>query len=84
LREGADVANQMPEITGKSIEYVSPTREEFVETLLKAGINMPTEYLYILLALAQGEGDFISDDLANLLNKRPATLKQFLKQTYGS
>ncbi len=77
-----EVAEYISKITGKSIQYISPSKEEFTSTLLEAGIDMPEEYLYILLALSEGEGDFTSNDLTRLLGRDPLSLNEFLLNEY--
>ncbi|MDJ1506809.1 SDR family oxidoreductase [Xanthocytophaga agilis] len=79
-----NVATYLSEITGKPIQYISPTKEKFMATLSTAGIHMPQEYVNILLAQAQGEGDLASEDLVKLLGRKPMSLKPFLEQLYQS
>lgn len=81
-----DVAAIISEITGKTINYYSPTPEEYSKTLVKAGV--PSEYIGFLagfaLAQARGEFDVTSNDLEKLLGRKPTTLKTYLKTIYKS
>lgn len=78
------VANYISEITGKTIQYHSPTVDEFTQTLAKAGV--PSEGIDILssfsVAQEQGELDVTSTDLENLLGRKPTTLKAYLETVY--
>lgn len=78
----ADIAKLLSEITGKNINYISPTVAEFTETLRKTGSSIPEEYFGIILAQAQGDGDITNDDLSNLIGRKPTTIKTFLEQVY--
>ena len=81
-----DIASAIAGITGKAIKYVSPTVEEYISTLTGAGV--PAEYsgMFAGFALAQAEGefDFVGNDLEQLLGRKPTTLKDFLKTIYKS
>jgi NAD(P)H dehydrogenase (quinone) len=79
-----DVADQISEITGIPVSYVSPTKVEFVDTLAQSGISIPEEYVSIILAQANGEGNFVSDDLEKFLGRKPTTLKEYLSAIYKS
>ena len=81
-----DVANSISDIAGKEINYVSPTAEEFIKTLTDLGV--PKEgaeaSAAFSVAIAQGEFDKTTNDLENLLGRKPTGLKQFLKQVYST
>jgi len=81
-----DVAKYISEATGKEIRYISPSPEEYTQTLTKAGV--PAEYIGIFtgfaLAQAQGELEAVSNDLQNLIGRKPTSLKEFLKTVYSS
>lgn len=79
-----DVAEAISRITGKTINYVSPSPEEFTTVLKNAGV--PEEMIGALtgftLAQAQGEFDIVGTDLETLLGRKPITLKEFLRSVY--
>lgn len=77
-----DVARYITEATGKPITYISPTPEEFTATLLKADETIPAEFVGIVLAQAQGEGDVTIADLENLLGRKLTSLQVFLQEVY--
>ncbi|MBX2925713.1 MAG: SDR family oxidoreductase [Chitinophagaceae bacterium] len=81
-----DVAKYISEITGKTIQYVSPGADEFMQALTDAGV--PAEGIGVLLGFAvaqdQGDLDFISKDLENLLGRKPTALKPYLETVYSS
>lgn len=80
-----EVADQLSEITGKSIAYHSPTAEEYTLTL--SGYGVPAEYIGLFssfaVAQANGELDTVGSDLAQLLGRKPTTVKTFLNQVYS-
>lgn len=81
-----EIAKYISEITGKTIQYISPSVNEYKQTLINAGV--PADFIGILasFALAQEQGDLniVSNDLKNLLGRKPTSLKEFLKTTYSS
>jgi NAD(P)H dehydrogenase (quinone) len=79
-----DVAMYISEITGKNINYISPTPEEFTEALSKSDGAIPEDFVGILLAQAQGDGDITSHDLENLIGRKLTSLKSFLQEVYGA
>lgn len=82
----SDVANYISEVTGKPISYVSPSVDEYSETLSNAGV--PDEYVGLLtgfaVAQAQGELENESSDLEGLLGRKPTSLKSFIETVYSS
>jgi NAD(P)H dehydrogenase (quinone) len=80
-----DVAEQLSEITGKTIVYHSPTAEEYAKTL--TGYGVPAEFIGLFssfaVAQANGELDTVGSDLAQVLGRKPTTLKTFLTQVYS-
>ncbi|HWV74720.1 MAG TPA: SDR family oxidoreductase, partial [Pseudosphingobacterium sp.] len=81
-----DVADEISEITGKTISYVSPTPEEFTVVLKNAGVpdEMIGAFAAFALAQAQDEFNVTGNDLFEILGRKPATLKQYLKEIYGN
>ena len=76
--------NTFSEIFAKPINYVSPQPEEFAETLTKVGVPARVVGITVGFALAQAQGelDIVSNDLENLLGRKPVSLKDFLKHFY--
>lgn len=82
----SDVAAYISELTGKEIQYISPSAEEYTQTLTNAGV--PPDYINMFagFAIAQAQGDLetVSNDLENMLGRKPTSLKEFLKTIYTS
>ena len=80
----ADIARLLSDLSGKQIQYVSPTAEEFSTQLAAAGV--PAEAIQLTagfaVAIGQGEFDFPSPTLEKLLGHAPLSLREFLKATY--
>jgi NAD(P)H dehydrogenase (quinone) len=80
------VAQELSEITGKTIGYISPTADAYADTL--AGFGVPADFIGLFsgfaVAQAKGELDFVSSDLEQLLGRKPTTIKSFLHQVYFS
>lgn len=81
-----EVAQNLSEIVGKQVNYVSPPQAVYVETLTKA--NVPAEYIGMFSGFAEAikQGEFSAEktDLENLLGRKPTTAKAFLKELYTS
>ncbi|MCE3229507.1 MAG: hypothetical protein K0S32_4058 [Bacteroidetes bacterium] len=81
-----EVAKRIGEVTGKEVNYISPTQDMYVETLSKAGV--PTEYIGMFAGFAEaiklGEFSVQKTDLEYLLGRKPTSAKEFLKQIYSS
>lgn len=81
-----EIANILGEISGKTITYVSPTQETYVETLSSAGV--PMEYVGMFAGFAesfkQNEFDKTSNTLETLTGKKPVSVSSFLKQVYAT
>ncbi len=79
-----DIARILSDLSGKTIQYVSPDTEAFKAALTAAGV--PAEAIQMTagfcVAMAQGEFDFPATDLAKLLGRQPETAAQFLKAAY--
>lgn len=79
-----EVAQVITEITGKTINYVSPTPEEYTQTLAQYGV--PNEVIELLsgfaIAQAHGELEAVGSDLELLLGRKPTTIRAFLAQVY--
>ncbi len=79
-----EVAQQLSEITGKTINYISPTPDEYVQTLTELGV--PADYIGLFtgfaVAQANGELELVGSDLEQLLGRKPTSIKTFLNQVY--
>lgn len=79
-----DVASLLSELANKTISYHSPSQEEYINTLTQAGV--PTPYIHMFAgfaeAIKQGEFETTQTDLETLLERKPTSLKAFLKQAY--
>ncbi|RZK15342.1 MAG: SDR family oxidoreductase [Hymenobacter sp.] len=79
-----DIAKILSDLSGKAIQYVSPTAEEFGTALAAAGVPAGAIEMTagFCVAIEQGEFDFPSTDLEKLLGRKPESAEQFLKATY--
>jgi NAD(P)H dehydrogenase (quinone) len=81
-----EIAQDLSEITGKQINYVSPSQDFYIETLTAAGV--PAEYVGMFSGFAEAikQGEFSAEktDLEILLGRKPVTAKAFLKHVYAS
>jgi NAD(P)H dehydrogenase (quinone) len=81
-----EIAQDLGEIAGKQINYVSPPQDIYVETLTAAGV--PAEYVAMFAGFAEAikQGEFSAEktDLENLLGRKLTTAKAFLKEFYAS
>jgi len=80
-----EVAQQLSEITGKTINYISPTAEEYAQTLTEHGVPADFIGLFSSFAVAQekGELEMVGSDLEQILGRKPTTVKTFLTQVYS-
>lgn len=79
-----DVANILTKISGKQINYVSPTIEEFKETLLGAGVPETGVEIASMFAtgIKENEFNFPSNTLEQLLGHQPDSLEECLRKIY--
>ena len=81
----SEIAKLISEITGVEIAYVSPSNEEFTDTLTKA--HVPAEYIGLFTAFSnaskEGEFEIVTDNLKNILGREPKTVADYLKTVYG-
>jgi NAD(P)H dehydrogenase (quinone) len=79
-----DIAGMLSELSGKTIQYTSPSPEVFVEQLKSYGL--PDDAIHgfstFCVAIAQGEFDFPSTELEKILGRKPQSVKDFLKAAY--
>ena len=80
-----DIAGMLSEITGKTINYVSPSQDEYKEQLTAASVPEPVIGLAIGLGLAMQQGITGSGDptLGKLLGRQPDSPKVVLQAVYG-
>jgi len=80
-----EIAGIISEITGKSINYISPTQEAFRQELTKAGV--PDHYIGLFAGFGEGikQGEFDQTDptLEKLLGRKPTSVREFLQKVYA-
>lgn len=80
-----DIAEILSELSGKEIQYISPSHADFVAKLTELGV--PAEMAHMTAAfcegVAQGEFDVPDNTLESILGRKPMGLKAFLKTAYG-
>jgi NAD(P)H dehydrogenase (quinone) len=78
------IAGILSELSGKSIQYVSPSADTYTEQLKSYGV--PDEMIQgaasFCVAIAQGEFDFPATDLETILGRRSQSVSEFLKAAY--
>lgn len=79
-----DIADMLTELSGKTIEYVNPTAEEFVQQMKEYGLTNEEidEAAGFCIAIAQDEFDFPSPTVEQLIGRPTTSIKDFLKKTY--
>lgn len=79
-----DIAGMLGELSGKTIQYASPSPKAFTEQLKSYGISDEAiqAAASFCVAIAHGEFDFPSTDLEKILGRKPQSVKQFLKEAY--
>ena len=79
-----DIAEILSELSGKSIQYVSPSAEVYVEQLKSYAVadEMIQGAASFCVAIAQGEFDFPATDLETILGSKPRSVKEYLKVAY--
>ncbi len=79
-----DIAKIISEITGEEIKFVSPSVDEFVETMKKAGV--PEQAIGMSVGFAQAikarEFETTNPEISKLLGRKPTSIKDFLKKVY--
>lgn len=80
-----EIAEYLSEITGKTINYISPTADEYLFTLTELGV--PADFIGLFsgfaVAQAKGELEMVGSDLEQLLGRKPTSVKTFLTQIYS-
>jgi len=79
-----DIARIFTELSGKTIQYVSPSAEDYSAQLRSYGVpdQMIQGAATFCVAISQGEFDFPSTQLESILGRKPQTVKEFLKAAY--
>lgn len=81
-----DIAKYISQITGKDIQYVSPSADEYIETLTNAGV--PAVYIHMFAGFAeafkQNEFDAVNNTIETILGRKPETVAEYLKGVYGN
>ncbi|KAF2518956.1 SDR family oxidoreductase [Flavobacterium salilacus subsp. salilacus] len=81
-----DITNVITKITSKEITYVSPSSEEYIDTLTKAGV--PAGYIHMFAGFAeafkQNEFDAVNNKIETILGRKPETVAEYLKGVYGN
>lgn len=81
-----EIAAIISQVSGKTINYVSPTQAEYIQTLSGAGV--PMEYVRIFSvfceAIKQTEFDQTNNIIETLTGRKPVSITQFLQQVYTS
>ncbi|MCE5204655.1 MAG: SDR family oxidoreductase [Porphyromonadaceae bacterium] len=81
-----EIASFLGELSGKQVRYLNPSKAEYLETVMKAGL--PQEYAEMIVsfseAIEQGEFEAEDTDLERLLGRKPTSIFNYLKQVYLS
>lgn len=79
-----DVAEIISGLVGKTIRYVSPTVQEYTQTLTQAGVPHEVVGLFSSFAVAQAQGELevVSRDLETILGRKPTSAKAFLATVF--
>ncbi|MEZ4824743.1 MAG: SDR family oxidoreductase [Bacteroidia bacterium] len=81
----AEIAAITSELSGKPVQFVSPSREEYKTTLLNAGV--PEMFIGIFAsfgeAIKRGEFDLTDPTLEKLIGRKTTSPRDFIKEAYG-
>jgi len=79
-----EVAETLSELAGRTINYNSPSNEEYINTLTQAGVPSPYIQMFagFAQAIKQGEFETTQTDIEILLGRKPTSLKEFLREAY--
>ncbi|GAA0892832.1 NAD(P)H:quinone oxidoreductase [Fulvivirga kasyanovii] len=82
----ADIAQELSALSGKEVAYNSPDPKEFEATLKQFGLPEGIVQMSVLFAAGMKNNDFenTDDTLEDILGRKPKTLPDFLKATYGN
>ena len=80
-----EVAELLGKISGTSIQYISPSSEEYMATLTGFGVPLEGVQIFTAFAVAQAQGelDKTSDDLTKILGRKPTSVLQHIESVYN-
>ncbi|WP_229374767.1 hypothetical protein [Fibrella rubiginis] len=80
----ADVAAALTELSGKTVKYIAATKAAFEAGLKERGLPdvMVQRITGFITDISNGQEDQVSSDLGTLLGRKPASLKEGLKELY--
>lgn len=80
-----EIAQTISDISGKTINYISPSVADYEKTLTNYGVPAEVIGIFSSFAVAQAEGelDVFSSDLEQILGRKPTSVKTFLNQIYS-
>lgn len=80
-----DVASALSELSGKSVRYTDVDAGQFCRSLVQAGV--PESGIFMSAGFAEDikrqQLEIVSNDLEHLLGRKPAILRDSLKEVYG-
>ena len=78
------IAAILSELSGKSIGYVSPQKNEYKQQLENSGVpKTDIEFAMLFAAIIENnEYDICDDKLAKILGRKPISLRSYLHQVY--
>lgn len=81
----SDVAEQLSAISGKSINYISPSVEEYKNVLTGAGAPQMVADMLADFAVGIAQGELVAGDtdLPNLLGREAVSYKEYLSGLYA-
>ncbi len=81
-----EVAQILSEISGKSINYISPTPVEYAGTLAEYGVPQEMIGLFSSFAVGQAQGELDRESIVfeQILGRKPTTVNQYLSQVFSS
>lgn len=81
-----EIAGILKNITGREISYVSPTPDEYIKTLTSAGVPMEFAAMFAGFGEAIRQGEFATTSLflEEILERKPVTVEEYLKELYSS
>ena len=81
-----EIAGILSDVSGKEIKYISPSQEEFTQTLTEAGV--PAEIINMNIGFLEGikqtEFDEPSESIEKLTGESEISVKDYLKSIYKS
>ena len=80
-----EIAKELSAVSGKEVQYQSPSISEFEAILKQAGVPDLYIGMFTMWATAEAQGALNMEDetLASFLGRKPVTVRQFLHSVYG-